>query len=220
MPVKSKPARRFRRRPDARPEELLDSALTVFGERGYRATTLEEVARHAGVSKGTVYLYFASKDDLFRAMVERNVIGLLERAETRVREHTGTATDLLEQVIRAMWAAMSQSQMVCLTRLVQSELPQFPEIQRYYWDNVIQRHRRMLLSIVERGIATGEFRDEALTIVPRLVPSLIVHLNHIRVLFAGLDPDGPTPEEQAELILALVFDGIRKRPAASRARKQ
>ena len=220
MPDKSKPTKRFRRRPEARPEELLDSALTVFGERGYRATTLEEVARHAGVSKGTVYLYFASKDDLFRAMVERNVVGLLEMAETRAREHTGTAAALLELMIRSMWRAMSQPQMVCMTRLVQSELPQFPEIQRYYWDNVIQRHRRLLRSIVERGIASGEFRTEALTIVPRMVPSLIVHLNHVRVLFAGLDPDAPTPEEQVELILSLVFDGIRKPPVTPRARKQ
>jgi AcrR family transcriptional regulator len=214
MPRTPQPARRFRRRPEARPEELLDAALTVFGERGFRATTLEEVAKAAGVSKGTVYLYFASKDDLFRAMVEKNVIGMLELAEARVREHTGTAAELLELMIRSMWKALSQSQMVCMTRLVQSELPQFPEIQRYYWENVIQRHRRVLRTIVEGGIASGEFRPEALAIVPTMVPSLMVHLNHVRALFGGLDPDAPTPEAQVESILSLVLDGIRQRRAA------
>lgn len=213
MPGTTKPAQRFRRRPEARPEELLESALTVFGQRGYRATTLEEVARHAGVSKGTVYLYFASKDDLFRAMVEKNVVSMIESAEARVREHTGSAAELLEMMVRTMWKKLSESQMVCVTRLVQSELPQFPEIQKYYWDNVIQRHRRLLRAIVDRGIASGEFRPEAVDMVPTMVPSLIVHLNHVRVLFDGLDPDGPTPERQVESILSLVFDGIRQRPA-------
>lgn len=220
MPGTSKTARRFRRRPEARPEELLDAALTVFGERGYRATTLEQVARAAGVSKGTVYLYFASKDDLFRAMVEKNVIGMLELAEARAREHTGTSAELLETMVRAMWRALSQSEMVCMTRLVQSELPQFPEIQRYYWENVIQRHRRLLRTIVERGIASGEFRSEALAIVPTMVPALMLHLNHVRALFGGLDPDAPTLEAQLESILSLVFDGIRHRPIAPSKQKK
>ncbi|MES2305456.1 MAG: TetR/AcrR family transcriptional regulator [Gemmatimonadota bacterium] len=213
MSAAPKTAQRFQRRPEARPEELLDSALTVFGERGYRATTLEEVAKHAGVSKGTVYLYFASKDDLFRAMVEKNVIAMIESAEARVREHTGSAAELLETMMRTMWAKLSKSQMVCVTRLVQSELPQFPEIQRYYWENVIVRHRRLLRAIVDRGIASGEFRPEAVAMVPTMVPALIVQLNHVRALFGGLDPDGPTPEDQIESILSLVFDGIRQRPA-------
>ena len=219
MPDTKKSVRRFRRRPDARPEELLAAALTVFGEQGYRATTLEEVAKRAGVSKGTVYLYFASKDDLFRAMVEKYVIALLELAEARAREHTGSASTLLESMIRTMWSALSQPEMVCLTRLIQAELPQFPEIQRYYWEHVIQRHRRLLRAIVERGIAAGEFREEALTMVPTMVPSLIVHLNHVRALFGGLDPDAPTPDEQVELIVSLVFDGIRQPPASTRIRK-
>jgi len=219
VPDTKKSVRRFRRRPDARPEELLAAALTVFGEQGYRATTLEEVAKRAGVSKGTVYLYFASKDDLFRAMVEKYVIALLELAEARAREHTGSASTLLESMIRTMWSALSQPEMVCLTRLIQAELPQFPEIQRYYWEHVIQRHRRLLRAIVERGIAAGEFREEALTMVPTMVPSLIVHLNHVRALFGGLDPDAPTPDEQVELIVSLVFDGIRQPPASTRIRK-
>lgn len=211
--------RRFRRRPEARPEELLAAALTVFGEQGFRATTLEEVARRAGVSKGTVYLYFASKDDLFRAMVEKYVITMLESAEARVREHTGTSSALLETMIRSMWAALSQPEMVCLTRVVQSELPQFPEIQRYYWEHVIQRHRRLLRAVVERGIAGGEFRPEALAIVPTMVPSLIVHLTHVRALFGPLDADAPTRDAQIESIMSLLFDGIRNRPASSRTRK-
>jgi AcrR family transcriptional regulator len=219
MPETQHPARRFRRRPEARPEELLAAALIVFGEQGYRATTLEEVARRAGVSKGTVYLYFASKDALFRAMVEKYVIALLESAEARVREHTGTASTLLETMIRTMWSALSQPEMVCLTRVVQSELPQFPEIQRYYWEHVIQRHRRLLRAVVERGIAGGEFRPEALAIVPTMVPSLIVHLNHVRALFGELDAEAPTPDAQVESIMSLLFHGIRNRPASSRTRK-
>lgn len=220
MPKKTAPARRFRRRPEARPEELLESALTVFGERGYRATTLAEVARHAGVSKGTVYLYFASKDDLFVAMVEKSVVAMIAEAEARAREHTGTAAELLESLLRNMYTALSRSQMVCMTRLVQSELPQFPEVQRYYWENVIQRHRRLLRAIVERGIASGEFRPEAMAIVPTMIPALIIQLNHMRALFAGLDPEAPSAEAQLETLLSLLFHGITLHPATARARKE
>lgn len=206
-------ARRFSRRPEARPEELLEAAVAVFGERGYRATTLDDVARRAGVSKGTVYLYFTSKDDLFRAMVEAKVVSLLESTEAEVREHTGSATKLLEAVIRRMWAKLSRNDMVCMTRLVQAELPQFPEIQQFYFENVIQRHRRLLRTIVERGVAAGEFRADAVQMVPTMVPALVLHLNQSRWLFGALDPDQPAPDAQLQALLSFVFDGIRARPA-------
>jgi AcrR family transcriptional regulator len=151
-------APRFLRRPEARPEELLTAALAVFGERGFRQTTLEEVAARAGVSKGTVYLYFASKDDLFRAVVEQKVVTLLAPMEAMARTHAGSSADLLKKLVHRMWAAMSQQDMLCLSRLVQAELSHFPEVRRFYFENVILRHRRLLHAIAARGVASGEFR--------------------------------------------------------------
>ena len=146
---------RFHRRPAARPDELVAAALAVFGERGFRATTLEEVAARAGVSKGTVYLYFASKDDLFRAVVEAKVVTLLESVEAMARTHAGSASELLGKVVHRMWDAMSRPDIVCMSRLVQAELTQFPEVRRFYFEQVIQRHRRLLRGIAARGVASG-----------------------------------------------------------------
>jgi AcrR family transcriptional regulator len=204
--------RRFRRRPEARPDELIAAALTVFGERGFRATTLEEVAARAGVSKGTVYLYFASKDDLFRAVVEAKVVTLLESVEAMARTHAGTATELLHQVIRRLWGAMSRTDMVCMARLVQSELAHFPEVKRFYFEQVIQRHRRLLRTIAARGVASGEFRPEATVIVPRMVPSLVLQLNQNRFLFGDLERGAPSPEALCTALQALVMHGIARPP--------
>jgi AcrR family transcriptional regulator len=199
---------RFHRRPAARPDELVAAALAVFGERGFRATTLEEVAARAGVSKGTVYLYFASKDDLFRAVVEAKVVTLLASAEAMARAHAGSASELLVNVVHRMWEAMSRTDMVCMGRLVQAELTQFPEVKQFYFEQVIQRHRRLLRNIAARGVASGEFRPEATIIVPRMVPSLVMQLNQNRFLFGDLDKGAPAPAVLCEAMLTLVLHGI------------
>ena len=213
-------APRFQRRPAARPDELVAAALAVFGERGFRATTLEEVAARAGVSKGTVYLYFASKDDLFRAVVDAKVVTLLASTEAMARTHAGSASELLVKVVHRMWDAMSRTDMVCMGRLVQAELTQFPEVKRFYFEQVIQRHRRLLRNIAARGVASGEFRPEATIIVPRMVPSLVMQLNQNRFLFGDLDKGAPAPGVLCEAMLALVMHGIGTAPgtAAKRTR--
>lgn len=213
-------APRFLRRPAARPDELLAAALAVFGERGFRQTTLDEVATRAGVSKGTVYLYFASKDDLFRAVVEHKAIALLEPAEAMARTHEGSAADLLTKVVHRMWAMLSQPDMVCLSRLVQAELTQFPEVRRFFFENVIQRHRKLLHGIAARGVASGEFRREATVMIPRMLPPLVMQLNQFRFLFGDLDATAPTPEKMRDAMLSLVLEGVRKPAARPRARKR
>lgn len=209
---------RFLRRPEARPDELLAAALAVFGERGFRQTTLEEVATRAGVSKGTVYLYFASKDDLFRAVVEHTVIALFESIEAMARTHAGSASELLTTVIQRMWAAMSQKDVVCLGRLVQAELTQFPEVRAFFFENVIQRHRRLLHEIATRGVASGEFRREATVIIPRMVPALVMQLNQVRFLFGDLDTAAPSPDKMRDTMLLMVLEGVRKPATRPRGR--
>jgi AcrR family transcriptional regulator len=209
---------RFCRRPEARAEELLEAAIEVFGEFGFRAATLEQVARRAGVSKGTVYLYFTSKEDLFRAMVEKKVIPLIEACEASVRDHAGDSSALLTQMIHRLWEAISRPDMIRLARIIQSELTHFPELKRLYFEQVIQRQRRLLRSIAERGVAAGEFRSEAVQLVPMMVPSLVVHLNQYRFLFGDLDEGLPPSEASRDLVLSLVLDGVRT-PRAPRGKK-
>src|SRR5690242_1165593 len=94
---------RWQRRPEARPEEILDAALAVFSESGFARAKLDDVARLAGVSKGTVYLYFDSKEALFREMVRAKVVAYLAEAESFVRAHEGSARALLVELIRRMY---------------------------------------------------------------------------------------------------------------------
>jgi AcrR family transcriptional regulator len=207
------PSTRFQRRPDERPEELLDAALTVFGERGFRATTLEEVATRAGVSKGTVYLYFESKEALFRAVVEKKVIARLEASEEITRTHEGPIRDLLVQLITRQWQLIATPEIAAMSRVVQAELPQFPELQQFYFENVIMRNRRLFKATMARGVATGEFRAEAIDLVPMLVPSLIMHLHQRRSLFAAMDSGCPLIGAELDMVLSLVLHGILAPPS-------
>jgi hypothetical protein len=118
-----------------------------------------------------------------------------------------------------MWDAMSRPDMVCMGRLVQAELTQFPEVRRFYFEHVIQRHRRLLHSVAARGVAHGEFRREATVIVPRMVPSLVMQLNQTRFLFGDLDRAAPSPDALCEVMLTLVLHGIGK-PAVARTRRR
>ena len=87
---------RWQRRKDARPEELVAAALEVFVERGYEGTTLADVARRAGVTKGTIYLYFENKEALFKAVVRETIVPVIAQGEALARSFTGSARDLLE----------------------------------------------------------------------------------------------------------------------------
>jgi AcrR family transcriptional regulator len=175
------------------------------------------------VSKGTVYLYFESKDALFRAVVEKRVITQLAGAEELLRTHQGTARELLVAVIHRIWDAMSNSDMVCLSRLVQAELTQFPEVRRFYFEHVIQRHRRLLTEIARRGIRSGEFHRSALVVIPRMVPPLVMQLNQNRFLFGDLDQEMPAPARLRDALIQMVLAGIGCDPtgvAASPPRQQ
>src|SRR6266508_381280 len=149
---------RWQRRPEARPEEILDAAFAVFGESGFARAKIDDVARLAGVSKGTVYLYFDSKESLFRELVRAKVVASLAEAEAFVQTYDGSARALLVELIRRMYTRMRREQMMQLARVVQGELPHFPELARFYFDEVILRARRLVEQVLERGAATGEFR--------------------------------------------------------------
>jgi AcrR family transcriptional regulator len=100
---------RWRRRSEARPGEIVEAALDLFVEKGFAATKMDEIAKRAGVTKGTVYLYFPSKEDLFRAVVEEMMGPNIEAGERLVAEHEGTATDLLRKLILAWWELVGNS---------------------------------------------------------------------------------------------------------------
>jgi len=152
------PLPRWQRRPDARPQELLDAALALFVERGYAATRLEEVAQRAGVAKATLYLYYANKLELFKAVVRHS---LVEGFDEIARAQAGDSLSAREQLVGLLTAFVTRvagSPLSGIPKLVIGEAGNFPEIARFYHDEVIQRGRAMVVGALARGAATGEFR--------------------------------------------------------------
>ncbi|MDQ2988616.1 MAG: TetR/AcrR family transcriptional regulator, partial [Pseudomonadota bacterium] len=155
-PFQTKP--RWTRRKDARPQELLAAALTVFVERGYAATRLDDVATLAGVSKGTLYLYFPSKEDLFRAVVRANLLPVLDEAEQIINTYEGHSADLLRDFIFGWWQRIGDTPLSGLTKLMMAESGNFPEVAKFYHDEIISRSDALVIRMLERGMARGEFR--------------------------------------------------------------
>jgi AcrR family transcriptional regulator len=214
---RSKLPTKWQRRPEARPEEILCAAVHVFGEEGFARAKLEDVARRAGVSKGTLYLYFDSKDTLFREMVKARITPVFAEAQQTMRGFQGSARELLEWMIRCMWDTIRRPEMIHIARIVHAELANFPELARFYFDEVILRNRALLRTTLERGIATGEFHRVAHDFILRAVPSLQVNGAMYQRGFGVYDPKPLTDYQKVEGVQDLVMNGLLTRPEAGPA---
>jgi AcrR family transcriptional regulator len=147
------------RRKEARPGELLDAALDLFVEKGFSATRVEEVAARAGVSKGTLFLYFQSKEDLFKAVVRENIANQFPTWQEELITFEGTSAELLRYALFSWWERIGNTPASGITKLVMSEAQNFPEIAAFYQEEVITPGNAMIRHILERGLESGEFRD-------------------------------------------------------------
>ena len=150
--------RRWERRKDARPQELLAAALDLFVERGFASTRLEDVAKRAGVSKGTLYLYFTNKEELFKAVVRENIVPALGEAEDIISTFEGHSAELLRCVIMGWWERLGATKASGIIKLVMAEAGNFPDLALFYQEEVIARSTRMISSMFERAVARSEFR--------------------------------------------------------------
>ena len=147
-----------RRRKDERPSELVAAALDLFVERGFAATRLDDVAARAGVYKGTLYLYFESKEALFKAVIEEAIVPLLASAEDVIANDQGTSIDLLRRLLNGWWEQIGATRLAGVPKLIIAEARNFPAVAQYYHDAVIVRGRALLRTLLQRGIERGEFR--------------------------------------------------------------
>ena len=168
---------RWRRRPEERPGQIIDAAFDVFSDQGLERARLEEIARRAGVSKGTIYLYFDSKEELFRAVVEAKVISVIEAAEQdaeRSASAESSAPEVLRRHMTKHWEYLRSSTYLCMYRLVQAELHHFPDLMRYYGDEVIERSLRLTASVIARGAARGEFDATDPLAAARVIAAMLI----------------------------------------------
>ena len=154
------PSRREQQK-EARRLALVDAALAVFSRVGYAAAKIDDVAEEAGVSKGTVYLYFDSKEQLFEGMVKSKMSPMLNNVASLAIDPDQSATDRLKQHLRFFYTKVLDTDRRQIMRLIMSEGPNFPHLAEFYHANVLSRGQAMINSIIQQGIETGEFRNMA-----------------------------------------------------------
>lgn len=151
-------ARRARRK-EARPRELLAAALDLFVEKGFAATRADEVAQRAGVSKGTLFLYFASKEELFKALVRESISGRYPEWRAEIEAFPGSSAELLHYSMQAWWLHYGATKASGISKLIMSEASNFPELAAFYQSEVVEPGRELIRRILQRGIDRGEFRQ-------------------------------------------------------------
>jgi AcrR family transcriptional regulator len=216
-PEKSRSKPRRERRKESRPNEFLAAALELFIERGYAATRLEDVAKRAGASKGTLYLYFSGKDELFKAVIRGGILPAIAKAETLVAQFPGSASDLLRAVVTGIWSNVGKTLLSGIPKLIIAESGNFPDLARFYYQEVILRGFGVIKGILERGIRQGEFRklDVEPTARAMMGPLLLSML--WRHSFESLESSPLSADRYLDGYLALVLEGLRVPPAAGRA---
>ena len=210
---------RWKRRKDARPAEILEAALDVFAERGFTATRMDDVAARAGVTKGTVYLYFKTKEELFKALVRSELLPNLAAVENTAGNEP--AAELLGRLVRMWVERVLPSRVGVLPKLMIAEAGNFPELAKFYLHEVVHRGLALVRRVITRGVTAGDFRpvdvDQVayLIIAPLLLTVLWKH---------SFGPHDDRPMDATALIRAhldVLLNGLKNptRPAAAGPRK-
>ncbi len=204
------------RRKEARPGELLDAALALFVEKGFAATRVEEVAARAGVSKGTLFLYFPSKEDLFKAVVRETIAGRFTEWNEELEAFDGSSAELVHYCMRSWWERIGMTAASGITKLVMSEAGMFPEIAAFYQQEVIGPGHDLLKRILQRGIDRGEFRPMELEYA---IYSLIAPMIFLLMWKHSMAPCCPASQQIdpvgfIDSQVSLLLHGMLAQPAA------
>ena len=210
---------RWRRRKEARPNEILVAALALFAERGFAATRLDDVALRAEVTKGTLYLYFPNKEELFEAVVRQALVPSIEWGEALLDKPDEPAVLLLERLMRS-WAELALSPAGAIPKIIISEAGNFPELARFYREEVMDRGMELMRRVLRLGVERGEFRapDDFDNAVRCICAPIVLAMLWRHSLGRHEEVDRFDPEAICKTQLQLVLDGLTIRPAASVAR--
>lgn len=157
-PASNRREPRWQRRKDARPSEVLAAALAAFAEKGFAGARLDDIARRAGVSKGTLYLYFPGKEELFKAVVREGLVSPLAAVREALDAFAGSSAELLRRFILGWWDLVGNTRLAGLPKLMIAEAANFPDIARFYLDEVLLPAHAITARLVARGVDSGEFR--------------------------------------------------------------
>lgn len=199
------PQPRYQRRKEERPQEITDAAFEVFAEFGYASARVDEVAKRAGVSKGLMYLYFETKEDLFKAVIKSVVTRRVDALLTAIDESDLSSEAFMRGPLLTFMQQVPGSPIAIVIRLLISEGQRHPDLVDYYWDNVVSKGLQAISHFIGRGVQRGEFRETAVTELPQLVLAPMMLSMIWRILFTNrsLDTDR-LMATQIDMILAYI----------------
>ena len=206
---------KFRRRAEARPDEVLDAALALFVEKGFAQTRVEDIAARAGLSKGAVYLYFPSKEAVLEGLMKRAIVPIADGALGVLENYSGDPRLVIATAMKLVAGRLSDPKIAAIPRLLIREMIHFPDFAQMYREAVLDRIIPVIEKLIAHGISEGYFRpvDPHLTI-RSLVGPLVLHMMMAEIF--GITPPGGL--EMSRLIdnhLTILFDGLSL-PASDR----
>jgi AcrR family transcriptional regulator len=194
---------RYRRRKEDRPQEITAAAFAAFAEKGFAGTRVDDVAKRAGVSKGLLYLYFKTKEDLFKAVVKSVVIRRIDRLIENVETTKLPPEDFIRGPLLSFLKQVPGSPVAIVVRLLISEGPRHPDLVDYYYENVVAKGLAAISGFIERGVNGGEFRKSAVSDLPHLVIAPVMLSIVWGIIFKDRDLDtNALIETQIDMLLA------------------
>ncbi|MDH3354423.1 MAG: TetR/AcrR family transcriptional regulator [Chromatiales bacterium] len=160
---------RWQRRKESRPDEIIEAAFTLFTEKGFSATKMDEIAHQAGISKGSLYNYFKSKEAIFEAVVTNDITPIIDQVEESITTNQDSASELIRCFIHGMASHTQGTRLDIIPKLIVSESGNFPELTQFFVQQVSRRVRKILEKIIQHGIEQKEFIDCDLQVTARLL---------------------------------------------------
>jgi AcrR family transcriptional regulator len=199
-----------RRQKEARPQQLLDAALELFVEKGFAATRADEVAQRAGVSKGTLYLYYPSKEELLKAVISEHLSSRIAAGAAEADKHRGPAAELLRDIYCRWWLEVFDSPTSGVFKLIITEVRNFPDLAEFYQREVIQPGEELIARIVQRGIDSGEFEphDVSSVVHSLLLPMVMLCVHKHSLGACGLLHHDFDPHSFIRSHIDLVLRGL------------
>lgn len=201
-------APKFRRRSEARPDEVLDAALELFIEKGFAATRVEDIAKRAGLSKGAVYLYFASKEALLEGLVQRAIVPVAEHAIAMLDQLDGHPRDTLIFFLRTLAARMADPKFFAIPKIIMREAAVAPQLAAIYRNEVLSHAIPVLTRLIEGGIAAGHFRPINAEMAVRSVMGPIIAHVMLGEIFGIKPADNTSIDTLIETHITILFDGL------------
>jgi AcrR family transcriptional regulator len=199
---------KFRRRADDRPDEVLDAALTLFAEKGFAATRVEDIAARAGLSKGAVYLYFPSKEAILEGLVKRAVLPIADNALGLLSNYSGDPRPVISMALKMVAGRLNDPKIAAIPRLLIREIINFPEFAQMYRREVLDRIIPVVQRLIQNGIDEGYFREVDAELTLRSVIGPIIAHMVISELFGIRPAGGLEIDRLIDNHLTVLFDGL------------